>query len=34
MGLYEVPLSMSLMGFGMGTILANFQMYGILAHAF
>ena len=25
MGLYEVPLSMSLLGFGMGTMLANFQ---------
>ena len=24
MGLYEVPLSMSLLGFGMGTMLANF----------
>ena len=23
MGLYEVPLSMSLLGFGMGTLLAN-----------
>ena len=23
MGLYEVPLSMSLLGFGMGTMLAN-----------
>ena len=30
MGLYEVPLSMSLMGFGMGTILANFHMCGIM----
>ena len=27
MGLYEVPLSMS--GFGMGTMLANFHMCGI-----
>ena len=26
MGLYEVPLSMYLLGFGIGTILANFQM--------
>ena len=26
MGLYEVHLSMSLLGFGMGTMLANFQM--------
>ena len=30
MGLYEVPLSMSLLGFGMGTMLANFHMYGIM----
>ena len=30
MGLYEVPLSMSLLGFGMGTILANFHMCGIM----
>ena len=28
MGLYEVPLSMSLLGFGMGTMLANFYMCG------
>ena len=28
MGLYEVPLSMSL--FGMGTMLANFHMRGIM----
>ena len=28
MGLYEVLLSMSLMGFGMGTMLANFHMCG------
>ena len=27
MGLYEVLLSMSLLGFGMGTMLANFHMY-------
>ena len=26
MGLYEVPLSMSLVGFGMRTMLANFQL--------
>ena len=30
MGLYEVPLSMSLLGFGMGTMLANFLMCGIM----
>ena len=30
MGLYEVPLSMSLLGFGKGTMLANFHMYGIM----
>ena len=30
MGLYEVPLSMSLVGFGMGTLLANFHMCGIM----
>ena len=30
MGLYEVPLSMSLLGFGVGTMLANFHMYGIM----
>ena len=30
MGLYEVPLSMSLVGFGMGTMLANFHMCGIM----
>ena len=30
MGLHEVPLSMSLLGFGMGTMLANFQMCGIM----
>ena len=28
MGLYEVPLSMSLLDFGMGTMLANFHMCG------
>ena len=30
MGLYKVPLSMSLLGFGMGTMLANFHMCGIM----
>ena len=30
MGLYEVPLYMSLQGFGMGTMLANFHMCGIM----
>ena len=30
MGLYEVPLSMSLLCFGMGTMLANFHMCGIM----
>ena len=30
MGLYEVPLSVSLLGFGMATMLANFHMCGIL----
>ena len=30
MGLYEVPLSMSLLGFGMEIMLANFLMYGIM----
>ena len=30
MGLYEVPLSMSLLDFGMGTMLANFHMRGIM----
>ena len=30
MGLYEVPLSMSLLGFGMGTVLANIHMCGIM----
>ena len=29
MGLYEVPLSMCLLGFGMGTMLTNFHMCGI-----
>ena len=30
MGLYEMPLSMSLLGFGMGTLLTNFHMCGIM----
>ena len=30
MGLYEVPLPMSLLGFGMGTMLSNFHMCGIM----
>ena len=30
MGLYEVPLSMSLLDFGMGSMLANFHMCGIM----
>ena len=30
MGLYEVPLSLSLLGFGVGTMLANFHMCGIM----
>ena len=30
MGLYEVPLSMSLLCFGKGTMLANFHMCGIM----
>ena len=30
MGLHEVSLSMSLSGFGMGTMLANFHMCGIM----
>ena len=29
MGLYEVPLSISLLGFGMGIMLAYFHMCGI-----
>ena len=28
--MYEVPLSMPLLGFGMGTMLANFHMCGIM----
>ena len=30
MGLYEAPLSMSLLGFGIGTMLANFHMCGMM----
>ena len=30
MGLYEVPMSMSLLGFGVGTMLANFHMCSIM----
>ena len=30
MGIYEVPLSMSLLGFGIGIMLANFHMCGIM----
>ena len=30
MGVYEVPLSMSLLSFGMGTMIANFHMCGII----
>ena len=30
MGLYDVPLSMSLLGLGMWTMLANFHMCGIM----
>ena len=30
MGLYEVPLSMCLLGFGMGTMSAKFHMCGII----
>ena len=33
MGLYEVPLSMSLLGFGMGTMLASFHICGIMLGA-
>ena len=29
-GLYEVPLSVSLLGFGIGTMLANFHVRGIM----
>ena len=30
MGLYEMPLSMSLLDYGMGIMLANFHMCGIM----
>ena len=30
MGLYEVSLSMSLLGFAMGTLLSNFHMCGFM----
>ena len=30
MNLYEVPVSMSLLCFGMGTLLTNFHMCGIM----
>ena len=30
MGLYDVSLSMSFLGFGMGTMLVNFHMCGIM----
>ena len=30
MGLYEIPLSMSLLDFGMGNMLANFHVCGIM----
>ena len=30
MGLYEVPMSMSLLGFAMGAMLANVHMCGIM----
>ena len=30
MGLYEVPFSMSLLGFGLGIMLANFHLRGIM----
>ena len=30
MGMYEVPLSMCLLDFGMGTMLANIHMCGIM----
>ena len=30
MGLYEVPLSVSWLGFGIGTMLANFHVSGIM----
>ena len=31
MGLYEVPLSMSLLGSGIGTMLVNFHMCGVMS---
>ena len=34
MGLYEVPLSVSLLGFGIGTMLANFHFRGVLYGTF
>ena len=34
MSLYEVPLSMSLLGFGMGTMLANFHIMLVLRAVF
>ena len=30
MGLYEMPVSRSLLGYGMGTMFANFHMCGIM----
>ena len=30
MGLYEVPFSLTLLGFGMGAMLSNFHMCGIM----
>ena len=30
MGMYKVPLSMSLLGFGMGTVLANSHVCGVM----
>ena len=30
MGPYEMPLSMSLWGFAMGTMLTNFHVWGIM----
>ena len=30
LGMYEISLCMSLLGFGMGTMLANFHMCGIM----
>ena len=34
MGLYEVPLSMSLLGFGMGTMLGSYHMYVAVKSSF